>query len=101
VNSRESTAGKIKEVEHIMHCLGEWLGAEISDQLFAVAALGFRRGGLRGDQLQRLEHRHRELLATEGAHAAWLPIFYLAIDIVSGDEGKIAVIPKLGWRPDV
>jgi len=28
VNSRESTADKIKEVEHIMHCLGEWLGAD-------------------------------------------------------------------------
>lgn len=28
VNSRESTTDKIKEVEHIMHCLGEWLGAD-------------------------------------------------------------------------
>jgi superfamily II DNA or RNA helicase len=28
VNSRESTADKIKEVEHIMHCLGEWQGAD-------------------------------------------------------------------------
>ncbi len=28
VNSRESTADKIKEVEHIMHCLGDWLGAD-------------------------------------------------------------------------
>ena len=28
VNARESTADKIKEVEHIMHCLGEWLGAD-------------------------------------------------------------------------
>lgn len=28
VNSRESTTDKIKEVEHIMHCLGEWLGSD-------------------------------------------------------------------------
>lgn len=28
VNSRESTADKIKEVEHIMHRLGEWMGAD-------------------------------------------------------------------------
>lgn len=28
VNSRESTADKIKEVEHIMHCLGDWLGVD-------------------------------------------------------------------------
>lgn len=28
VNSRESTTDKIKEVEHIMHCLGDWLGVD-------------------------------------------------------------------------
>lgn len=28
VNSRESTTDKVKEVEHIMHCLGDWLGVD-------------------------------------------------------------------------
>jgi len=28
VNSRESTADKIKEVDHILNCLGDWLGAD-------------------------------------------------------------------------
>lgn len=37
------------------------LFGEITDELLAVAGRGVRRGGLRSDQLQRLEHRHREL----------------------------------------
>ena len=35
VNSRESLKDKVKEVEHIMHCLGEWQGVD--------AATGFHR----------------------------------------------------------
>ena len=42
VNSRESTKDKVKEVEHIIHELGEWLGVDEATGFHLVKSVGGR-----------------------------------------------------------